>query len=94
MMSEREAFMNLTIDLPAELESELSAAATQAGLSLSEYAVRILSASRTQAAMPSNGADLVSYWEKAGLIGTRPDIADGPAHARALRRQAEKRERT
>jgi predicted DNA-binding antitoxin AbrB/MazE fold protein len=42
--------------------------------------------------MPTNGADLVAYWKKKGLIGTRPDITDSVAHARALRRQAETRQ--
>ena len=42
-------------------------------------------------AMPTNGADLVAYWEKKGLIGTRPDIVDSVAHARRLRHQAETR---
>ena len=35
----------------------------------------------------------LSYWEIAGLVGTRPKIADSPAHARALRAQAERRPR-
>lgn len=39
------------------------------------------------------GADVVAYWEKEGLIGTRPDIEDPIAHARQLRERAEKRER-
>ena len=43
--------------------------------------------------MPTNEAELVAYWEKKGLIGTRPDITDSVAHARALRRQAETRQR-
>ena len=41
--------------------------------------------------LPGNGAELVVYWEKKGLMGTRPDITDSTAHARALRRQAETR---
>jgi len=41
--------------------------------------------------MPANGAELVAYWEKKGLMGTRPDITDSVAYARALRRQAETR---
>lgn len=41
--------------------------------------------------LPQNGAELVAYWEKMGLMGTRPDITDSVAHARALRRQAETR---
>jgi hypothetical protein len=41
---------------------------------------------------PTNGAELVAYWERHGLIGTRPDITDSLAHARELRRQAERRD--
>ena len=37
------------------------------------------------------GADLVAYWEREGLIGTRPDIKDSLEHARAIRRKAERR---
>ena len=48
---------------------------------------------RQDSPMPINGAELVAYWEKKGLIGTRPDITDSVAHARALRRQAETRQR-
>ncbi|HEX6900290.1 MAG TPA: hypothetical protein VF789_11275 [Thermoanaerobaculia bacterium] len=43
--------------------------------------------------MPRTGADLVAYWQAEGLVGTRPDIADSQAHAREIRRQAERRER-
>ncbi len=39
------------------------------------------------------GADLVAYWEREGLIGTRPDIKDSLEHARAIRRKAERRTR-
>jgi hypothetical protein len=42
--------------------------------------------------MPTNGAEVVAYWERHGLIGTRPDITDSLAHARVLRREAERRE--
>ena len=40
---------------------------------------------------PTNGAELVAYWENKGLIGTRPDISDSVSHARMLRHQAETR---
>jgi predicted DNA-binding antitoxin AbrB/MazE fold protein len=43
--------------------------------------------------MPTNGAELVAYWKKKSVIGTRPDITDSVAHARAVRRQAETRHR-
>lgn len=42
--------------------------------------------------MPTNGAELVAYWEQAGVIGSRPDITDSVGHARELRRQAETRQ--
>ena len=41
--------------------------------------------------MPTNGAELVAYWDAKELIGSRPDITDSVTHARALRRQAETR---
>jgi hypothetical protein len=85
--------MTLTLDLPQELESELSAEAAQLGLQLPEYVVRLLTTGRTQAAAPRNGAELVAYWQSEGIIGARSDIGDSQAHARQLRRQAENRER-
>jgi hypothetical protein len=42
---------------------------------------------------PRNGAELLTYWQNEGLIGTRPDIVDASEHARALRQRAEHRER-
>ena len=48
-------------------------------------------AASDESSMPANGAELVAYWKKKGLIGTRPDITDSVAYARALRRQAETR---
>jgi hypothetical protein len=41
---------------------------------------------------PTNGAELVAYWERHGLIGTRPDIKDSLEHAREIRRKAERRD--
>jgi hypothetical protein len=83
--------MTLTLDLPKELVKELSVEADRLGLSLSEYALRILTAVRSQEAPPKTGADLVAYWQAEGLIGTRPEIADSQAYAREIRRAAEKR---
>jgi hypothetical protein len=84
--------MSLVLNLPPELETELSAEAARLRLSLAEYAMRLLAGQSTQE-KPRNGAELVAYWEREGLIGTRPEISDAAAHARALREQAEKRER-
>lgn len=85
--------MTLTLELPAELEAELSAEAARLGLTLPEYALRVLASTGQPGAQPSTGADIVAYWQALGLLGTRPDIADSQRHARHLRRQAEHRPR-
>jgi hypothetical protein len=86
------AAMSITLDLPGELEHELASEAAQLGLSLPEYAVRLLSAPRfVGAGAPKTGAELVAYWQAAGVTGSRPDVADSQAHARHLRAQAERR---
>ena len=86
--------MSLVLDLPPELESDLAREAARLGLPLSEYALRLLAAGRIPPPQLQNGAELVAYWKGAGLVGTRPEITDAPGHARALRQQAEKRERS
>jgi len=85
--------MNLVLNLPPELESELAAEAAQAGLPLQEYALRLLAAARNAHPAPRNGAELLAYWQGEGLVGTRPEIADPQAHARSLRDQAQRRAR-
>ncbi|HUY35162.1 MAG TPA: hypothetical protein VMV69_20625 [Pirellulales bacterium] len=85
--------MNLILELPPELETQLAAEAAQLRLPISEYALRLLAVGRIQVPTPRSGAELLAYWQGAGLVGTRPDIEDAPAHVRALRRQSEKRER-
>jgi hypothetical protein len=83
--------MSITLDIPEELENELSAEAQHLGLSLSDYALLLLSNSPTMAHRPRTGAELVDYWNSQGLVGTRTDIADSQAHARLLREKAEHR---
>jgi hypothetical protein len=85
--------MGLTLDLPAELETELTAEASQLGLQLPEYVLRLLASGRSSSAAPRNGAELVAYWHREGLVGTRPDISDSQGHARSVREQAQKRKR-
>ncbi len=85
--------MTLTLDLPTELESELSAEAARLGLPLSEYARRLLASRRAPGATPKTGAELLDYWRREEVIGSRPDITDSQEHARAIRRKAEKRSR-
>ena len=85
--------MSLVLELPAELESELAAEASRLGLSLPQYVLRLLAAGRAPSPLPRTGAELLAYWQGEGLIGTRPEIADSSAHARALREQAQRRAR-
>ena len=84
--------MSIVLDLPQELESELATEATHLGLSLTEYVLRLLSTRSLVGQLPTTGAELVAYWQREGVIGTRPDIVDSPAYARQLRHQAERRE--
>jgi hypothetical protein len=81
--------MGLTLELPAELATSLTEEANREGLSLPDYAVRVLAA-RSYASVKS-GADLVAFWRAEGVIGTRPDIIDSPAHARTIREKAQQR---
>jgi hypothetical protein len=83
--------MTLSIELPEELETELVTEAERLGLSLSEYTLQLLRVRRPAGDLPRTGSDLVAYWRQENLIGTRPEIADSPAHARSLREQAERR---
>jgi hypothetical protein len=83
--------MTITLEIPKELESELAEEAAQLGLSLSEYALRLLSARPIIKAMPKTGAEVITYWKDAGLIGTRRDILDSQQRARKIRAEAEKR---
>jgi hypothetical protein len=80
--------MSLTLELPADLAAALEAEAGRLGLSLGDYALQLLASAGPRPAEVRTGADLVAYWQREGLIGTRPDIADSPAHARALRQTA------
>lgn len=83
--------MSIAVDLPEELETELSAEAAQLGLSLPEYVLRVLSTGVVIGKRPKTGAELVDYWENEGLIGTRSDITDSQEHARQIRNEAERR---
>jgi hypothetical protein len=85
--------MTFTLDLPPELEAELYHEASRLNLSLSEYIVRLLSQRQTSESLPKTGAELVAYWQKEGVIGSRPDIVDSQAYARQLRDGAETHKR-
>jgi hypothetical protein len=83
--------MTISIELPEELKTELVTEAERLGLSLSEYTLHLLRERRPAGDIPRTGTDLVAYWRRENLIGTRPGIVDSPAHARRLREQAERR---
>lgn len=85
--------MNISIELPADLENELSTEASQLKLPLAEYILRVLSFRPFLQNPPKTGVELVAYWERVGVINSRPDIADSQEHARRLRNQSEHRKR-
>jgi hypothetical protein len=79
------------VELPDDLADALTAEASRLGMSLPEYAVRLLLSARPSAATVHNGADLVDFWRSEGRVGCRPDIADSQSEARHLREQAQRR---
>lgn len=83
--------MSIRLDLPLELEHELSSEAERLNLPLSEYILRILSIRQPLSNPPKTGAELVAYWRNEAVINSRPDITDSQAHARRLRHDAEAR---
>ncbi len=80
-----------TVELPDDLADALTEEASRLGLSLPDYAVRLLTSARLSTASVRSGADLVGFWQAEGLIGSRPDIADSQLEARRLRDQAQRR---
>lgn len=84
--------MSITLNLPPELEAELSVEANRLDLPLQEYVLRILSTHSCLQNPPQKGSELVAYWEKEGVINSRPEIQDSQKFARHLRSEAEKRE--
>lgn len=85
--------MTLSLELSKELERRLTSEATRLGLPVEHYALRLLGDVPKTETQPANGAELVAFWRREGVIGSRPDIKDSQAHARELRRQTEQRTR-
>ena len=83
--------MNICLDLPLDLERELTTEASQLNLPLTDYIFQVLSVRQVMSNPPKTGADLVAYWQSNGVINSRPEIADSQAHARYLRHEAETR---
>jgi len=85
--------MSIILNLPPDLESKLTAKASERGLTLSDYVLHLLNGSDPPVARMKTGAELMAYWQEEGLVGSRPDIIDSSEHARTLRQQAESRRR-
>ena len=83
--------MSITLDIPEGLANDLATEAQRFGLPLSDYVVTLLATGRTAGDLPKTGAELVAFWQEQGVVGSRPEISDSQAHAREVRRQAEKR---
>jgi len=83
--------MSRTVELPDELADALTEEASRLGLSLPDYAVRLLTTARPSAKSIQSGHDLVDYWKSEGVIGSRLDIVDSQAEARLQRNQAQRR---
>lgn len=81
--------MTLTLDLSPELESRLQQEAERLGVPPEAYVARIVEASLSQRTV---GEQIVAEWERAGVIGSRPEIPDSQAHARKLRERAQTRD--
>ena len=84
--------MVISLELPSELENELSTEAYQLKLPLAEYILRVLAFRPFLQNPPKTGVELVAYWESIGIVGSRPDITDSQEYARRLRDQAERLE--
>jgi hypothetical protein len=83
--------MSRIVELPDDLADALTDEASRLGLSLPEYAVRLLASARPSASGVRSGADLVAFWRAEGLIGCRTDIVDSQSEARRLREEAQRR---
>lgn len=84
--------MTITLEIPQELEEELSGEAEKINLSLSEYILRLLFTRQVVNNSPKTGAQLVNYWQKEGLINSRLYIKDSQEYATKIRYKAEHRQ--
>ncbi|WP_017295483.1 hypothetical protein [Geminocystis herdmanii] len=84
--------MTITLEIPQELEQQLSGEAETNNLPLSEYILQILFTRQVVNNSPKTGAELVNYWQKEGLINSRPYIKDSQEYATKIRYKAEHRQ--
>jgi hypothetical protein len=83
--------MPRNVELPDDLADALTYEASRLGLSLPDYAVRLLTSARPPATPIHSGAELVAFWRAEGLVGSRSDLPDSQAEALRLRDQAQRR---
>ena len=83
--------MPQTIELPDDLANALNNEASRLGLSLPDYAARLLTSARPLSASIRDGAELVAFWQAEGVVGSRKELTDSQSEARHLRDQAEHR---
>jgi len=69
----RNADISIQLELPPELESQLSAEALRLNLPLSEYILRVLSIGQVLSNPPKTKAELVACWQSKGVINSRLD---------------------
>ena len=83
--------MTLTLELTPEQQEKLDAEAIQHGMDTATFALSVLTGNAATLPAPKkwSGADLVAYWEREGLIGSRPEIIDSLEHVCAIRRKAD-----
>lgn len=82
----------LNLSLSPQLEGRLTAEARELGLSLEEYALRLLEEPSAKVQRPRTGAEVVAYWRREDVLGSRRDISDAPTHAARLRNAELRRE--
>lgn len=86
--------MKIEIELPDDVAGELVLEAAEMGMSTDGYVLQILGARQfvlPADRRPATGAERVAYWNRLGIIGSRPDLTDSVEYARELRRKAERR---
>ena len=83
--------MTLTVDLPKDLELRLTAEAMRLGLPVEQYTLRLLGDVPNSGQPMVSGAELVAFWRREGLIGSRSGIEDSQTRAREIRHRAERR---
>lgn len=76
----------------AKTRTAITGRSRKSGMDAAGYAkARLFNDTALDEPANGTGADLVAYWKREGLIGTRPDIEDSQVHARAIRDKAERR---